>query len=200
MGKLPIIEYFYSLQGEGFNCGRACFFIRIGGCNVKCKWCDTKESWDLSNAQYLDVAQIVKIVADSGAKNVVITGGEPLIYDLGELCSELKKIGVQIWLETSGTAPLRGEFDWICLSPKRCEIAVDEKVLKCANELKVVIGCEDDFHWAIECASKVTSDCKLFLQPQWELRDEITGKIVEFIKKNPHWQLSLQTHKYLKIK
>lgn len=196
----PVLESFYSLQGEGVNTGMAAFFIRLAGCNVHCPWCDTKESWNVKNAQLKDQQQLIEDAVLSGAPNVVITGGEPLLYPLDSLTKSLRSIGLKVWLETSGSAPLSGTFDWICLSPKKIFPPADMDIYQKADELKVVIDSEKDFDWAQECKNKVGPKCALVLQPQWNADERIVSIIMDYIKENPSWRLSLQTHKYLNIR
>lgn len=195
---LPIMEEFYSIQGEGYNTGKAAYFIRIGGCDVGCNWCDVKESW---NARFHPITTIEKIVENilaSPARAVVITGGEPLTYNLGPLCLELKNRGVEIFLETSGAYPFSGLFDWVCVSAKRHSPPLKE-MLAVADELKIIVYEDEDFRWAEENKVFVRKGCKLFLQPEWSRRNQMMPAIVEYVKNKPEWMLSLQTHKYLNI-
>lgn len=196
--KLPLVEEFYTLQGEGFQTGRAAYFIRIGGCDVGCSWCDSKVSWNPDMFPPVDVDQIVSNACKYPAKAVVVTGGEPSLYPLDYLCSELKKRGIQTFVETSGAHPLSGQWDWICLSPKRQNPPVDSIHMK-ADELKVIISKPDDLNWAQENAKLVKSSCILFLQPEWSVIDTIMPTIVDFTMQNPQWRVSLQSHKYMKI-
>ncbi|MFI3314350.1 MAG: 7-carboxy-7-deazaguanine synthase QueE [Rikenellaceae bacterium] len=196
---LPLVEEFYSIQGEGGNVGKAAHFLRLAGCNVCCKWCDAKESWNSKKFPLLRVEELVAKVVDSGAINVVITGGEPLLHQLDYLTTELHKVGVSIFLETSGSSPFSGDFDWVCLSPKRARLPINEAYER-ATELKMVIEDVDrDFEWAQECGVKVSESTLLLLQPEWSKADKILPAIVEFVKKNPRWVISLQTHKYMRI-
>lgn len=197
---LPVIESFYSLQGEGVNVGCPAFFIRLAGCNVRCPWCDTKESWNEKNAQLKDVQTLTDEAVESGALSVVITGGEPLLHPLDALTGSLKSMGLKVWLETSGSAPLSGSFDWICLSPKKICPPADVEIFAKADELKAVIDSEEDFEWAELCRSKTSPDCIAELQPQWNANERIVSRIMDYIKNNPCWRLSLQTHKYLNIR
>ncbi len=198
--RLPILESFYSLQGEGYNVGVAAYFIRLAGCNVRCPWCDTPNSWDIASGELRKIEDIVNEAVETGAKNVVITGGEPLIHNLDELTTLLKSCGLKVWLETSGSAPLSGVFDWICLSPKKWYLPENDEIFKRANELKVVVESEEDFIFAQECKGRAGGQTILSLQPQWSADELIASKIVDFIKQNPEWRLSLQTHKYLNIR
>ena len=196
--RLPVMEEFYSLQGEGFHTGEAAWFIRIGGCDVGCYWCDVKESWNAKLHPAIDTDIIVENAAANPAKAVIITGGEPLNYNLTYLCDELHKRNIKTFLETSGSETLNGSWDWICLSPKKQSPPLEE-IYKKANELKVIITKEQDFDWA-ECnAEKVDEACILFLQPEWSKHNEMMPLIIDYILKNPKWRISLQSHKYMHI-
>ncbi len=195
---LPLMEDFYTLQGEGFQTGKASYFLRIGGCDVGCSWCDVKESWNASLWPLTESDEIVRRVLDCPAKSVVITGGEPLMYNLDYLCAELKKNGFQIFLETSGSHPLTGKWDWICLSPKKFSPPLPEIYTK-ADEYKVIIQSEGDFEWAEKNTGRLRTDCVLFLQPEWSVRDIIMEPVIEYVKANPKWRISLQSHKYMRI-
>lgn len=195
---LPLMEDFYTLQGEGFQTGKASYFLRIGGCDVGCSWCDVKESWNASLWPLTESDEIVRRVLDCPAKSVVITGGEPLMYNLDYLCAELKKNGFQIFLETSGSHPLTGKWDWICLSPKKFSPPLPEIYTK-ADEYKVIIQSKGDFEWAEKNTGRLSSDCMLFLQPEWSVRDIIMETVIEYVKANPKWRISLQSHKYMRI-
>ncbi len=192
------MEDFYSIQGEGFHTGKAAYFIRIGGCDVGCSWCDIKESWNADLFPPSDVYKIVQRVIASKVRSVVVTGGEPLAYNLDHLCGQLKKEKVKLFLETSGSEPLSGDWDWICLSPKKNN-PPRQDIYKRADELKVIIKDIEDFSWAEKNAEKLRDDCLLYLQPEWSKRSEVTPFLVEYILKNPQWQISIQTHKYLRI-
>ena len=202
MKHYPIIEHFYSLQGEGANAGKPAYFLRLSGCDVQCVFCDSKNSWDSRNAQEMALEDIVDLVKKADAKNVVITGGEPLLHDLTELCNALRTNipNVSLWLETSGTAPFSGDFDHVCLSPKRTHLPLSENYAK-ANELKVIIQDLEDFEFAetqAECVE--THNCasiQLFLQTEWSA--ENNEAIIDYILKNPKWRLSVQLHKILNI-
>jgi 7-carboxy-7-deazaguanine synthase len=196
--KLPIMETFYSIQGEGANTGQAAYFIRLAGCDVGCVWCDVKDSWDVSKHPLVSVKKIVDDALKYPSRNVVITGGEPLQHDLDDLCELLLMNEFEIWLETSGAYPLRGAFDWICFSPKKFKVPLEE-IYTYANELKVVIFNKSDFKWAEEQAALVDENCALYLQPEWDKRSEIMPLIVDYVKNNPEWNISLQTHKYLNV-
>lgn len=196
---LPIMEEFYSLQGEGFNTGRAAYFIRIGGCDVGCYFCDVKEAWDASILAPTNIDDVIQRALKFPAKSVIITGGEPLLYNLNYLCNNLKERGIETILETSGSCKMSGKWDWVCISAKR-NIPPLEENIQFANELKMII-CEDkDFCFAEEYANKVNANtCLLYLQPEWSVRDIMMPKIVEYIKQNPKWRISLQSHKYMLI-
>jgi organic radical activating enzyme len=198
-GKLlPLMEEFYTIQGEGFNTGKASYFIRIGGCDVGCHWCDVKESWDASLHPLTPAEKIIENVLESKTPAVVVTGGEPLIYNLEYLTGLLKQHNIKTYIETSGAYPLSGDWDWICLSPKKTMLPKEENYLH-AHELKIIVFNKHDFIWAEEQALKVSKDCYLYLQPEWSKRNEITPLIVEYVKQNPRWMISLQTHKYIDI-
>ncbi len=192
------MEEFYSLQGEGFNTGQAAYFIRIGGCDVGCHWCDVKESWNAKLHPLTDVKDMISRAAGYPGKSVVLTGGEPGIYNLEFLCKGLHEQGISIFLETSGAYKLSGSFDWICLSPKK-KTPPQESVYNKADELKVIIREEKDFVWAAEQEDRVNPACLLFLQPEWSKSEEMMPAIVDFILENPQWQISLQSHKYMHI-
>lgn len=195
---LPVMEMFYSLQGEGYNTGKAASFVRIGGCDVGCHWCDVKESWDASIHPLTPVEKIVEMVCSFPAKAVVITGGEPLMYNLEILCSLLKDKGFAIFLETSGAYAASGRFDWICLSPKDNHPPLIQ-MLMMADELKVIIHQEADFAWAEENAALVKGKCLLYLQPEWSQHKLMLPLIVDYVQKNPKWMVSLQSHKFMNI-
>ena len=198
-GKLlPVMEDFFTIQGEGFNSGKAAYFIRIGGCDVGCHWCDVKESWDANLHPLVNTDDIVKKVLNSGAKSVVVTGGEPLQYNLNYLTQKLKDNKIETFIETSGAFELTGNWDWICLSPKKTSPPLPIVYSK-ANELKIIVFNHHDFIWAQDRAAKVSENCHLYLQPEWSKRDEITPAIVDFVKQHPRWMISLQTHKYINI-
>jgi 7-carboxy-7-deazaguanine synthase len=196
--KLPVMEFFYSIQGEGLHTGKAAFFIRLAGCDVGCHWCDVKESWDKNSHPLKEIKELVRQAKESGAPMVIITGGEPAMYPLDKLTGELHKEGFAVHLETSGAYPVTGKFDWICVSPKKRKPPLKES-LKIADELKVVIYNKDDFNWAEKNALGIKEKCKLFLQPEWSKADTIMPWITEYIKDNPKWRISLQTHKYLNV-
>lgn len=195
---LPLMEAFYSLQGEGFYKGTAAYFIRLGGCDVGCHWCDVKESWA---AEAHPLVPIDTIVTDALAhsKTMIITGGEPLMWNLDLLTEKLRSAGARTHIETSGAHPLSGTFDWICLSPKKIKRPVGD-VLQKANELKMVIYNNNDFLFAEEMAAQVSPDCLLYLQPEWSKRNKVIPKIVDYVMAHPQWKASLQMHKYLDIR
>lgn len=198
MEKIPLMESFYTIQGEGYHTGKAAYFIRLGGCDVGCTWCDVKESWNAENHPSISVDAIVEQAVKTGCSFAVITGGEPALYDLSSLIEGLHSNGFYTAIETSGTSLLQGTIDWYCFSPKKFKAPVDEAYTR-ANELKIVINHPSDFAWAEEHASKVKPDCRLFLQPEWEKRERFLPLIVDYVKLNPKWRISLQTHKYLNI-
>jgi len=195
---LPVMEHFYTIQGEGYHQGKAAYFIRLGGCDVGCVWCDVKESWDAENHPKLDINNIVEIVNQNPKGLVVITGGEPLMHNLEALTSAIKQEGFQTNIETSGSHPLTGNWDWICLSPKKFKGPLPE-IFAVAHELKIIVFNKSDFEWAEKHAALVNKSCKLYLQPEWSKASEITPLIVEYIKNNPQWELSLQIHKFINV-
>jgi len=195
---LPLMEEFYSIQGEGYHTGQAAYFIRIGGCDVGCSWCDVKESWNRKLHPPTLSDQIVNNAAKYPAKAVVVTGGEPLMNNMDYLCSELKKQNITRFLESSGAHPFSGEWDWICVSPKKNSPPV-ESVYKKANELKVVIQTIDDFEWAETNARLVNKNCMLYLQPEWSKVNEMMHEITEYVMAHPKWKISIQSHKYMRI-
>lgn len=198
MNSIPLMEDFYSLQGEGFHAGRAAYFIRLAGCDVGCVWCDVKESWDKDAHPEVEVSEIIDRVKASKTDFVVITGGEPAMYDLTELTQALKDIGTEIAIETSGAYKLVGNFDWICLSPKKFKMPLEENYSR-AQELKMIIFNKHDFQWSEELKAKVNKDCKLYMQPEWDKADEMLPLMIDYVKKNVDWTISLQTHKFLGI-
>lgn len=204
----PVMESFYTLQGEGFYTGAAAYFIRLAGCDVGCVWCDVKESWNANEHPKYSVNDIIEKVlievnyhSISNKTNlpiIVITGGEPLMHNLNELTKALQQNGFKTNIETSGSSALSGSWNWICLSPKKFKPPIKENIVL-ANELKIIVYNKQDFKWAESYAKQVNSHCKLYLQPEWSKRELITPLIVEYIKLNPQWQLSLQTHKYINV-
>lgn len=210
--QLPVMESFYTIQGEGFYQGSAAYFIRLGGCDVGCVWCDVKDSWDASKHPQLTIDTIVEQAVQEVNKPAtsnqqlatvksilaVVTGGEPLLHNLDALTDALHQKGFRTNIETSGSSPLSGSWDWICLSPKKFKAPLPE-VVPFANELKVVIFNKHDFAWAEEYAAQVSPNCKLYLQPEWDKAATVTPLIIDYIKANPKWELSLQLHKYVNV-
>ena len=196
--KYPIMEHFFTIQGEGTYSGRAAYFIRIAGCDVGCVWCDVKESWDKDQHRTMTTNEIIEKVTESKTDFVVITGGEPAMYNLNPLVEPLKKMGITIAIETSGCYPLQGDVDWYCFSPKKFKAPCDEAYLR-ANELKVIINHPSDLEWANKHAEKVLDSCHLFLQPEWSKTEKLLPLIISYVKGNLKWKISLQTHKYMNI-
>ena len=196
--KLPVMEDFYTLQGEGFNMGKAAWFVRIGGCDVGCSWCDIKESWNVKLFPPKNIDGIIERVCNSPAKTIVVTGGEPSLYPLDYLTTKLQSKGVKTMVETSGAHELTGIWDWVCLSPKGNSPPLPQN-LAIANELKVIIQTPDDLLWAEENAVKVSPECLLYLQAEWSVSDKIIGTLTDYIMENTKWSVSLQAHKYMKI-
>ncbi len=196
--SLPVMEAFYTLQGEGYHQGRAAYFIRLGGCDVGCVWCDVKDSWDAEKHPKLSIESIVAEACKYPGRLAVITGGEPLLHNLDELTKALQDKGFETNIETSGSSIMSGNWDWICLSPKKFKAPVPAN-LTLAHELKVVVFNKHDFEWAELHAAQVNANCKLYLQPEWDKAAEITPLIVDYIKAHPQWELSLQTHKYINV-
>ena len=189
---------FYSLQGEGYHQGKAAFFIRLAGCDVGCVWCDVKESWDASKHPVLSIDEIVASALAHPGRLAIITGGEPLLYNLDALTTALKNAGFELNIETSGSSPLSGNWDWVCLSPKKFKAPLDECIQE-ASELKVVIFNTHDFEWAETYAQQVSSSCKLYLQPEWDKANQITPLVIDYIKAHPKWELSAQLHKFIQV-
>lgn len=197
-GTLPVMEHFYTLQGEGFHWGKAAYFIRLAGCDVGCVWCDVKESWDASGHPRLSIDYLIEEIKKTPGQLVVITGGEPLLHDLTALTVALKQNNLKTHIETSGSSPLSGTWDWITLSPKKFKVPLTQN-LPHASELKMVVFNKSDFAWAEKWAALASPSCKLYLQPEWNKAAVVTPLIIEYIKANPRWQLSLQTHKYINV-
>lgn len=195
---LPVMEHFYTIQGEGFYQGHAAYFIRLGGCDVGCHWCDVKESWDADTHPKYSLQQITGFVQDSKAPLAVITGGEPLMHNLTALTDMLQNAGIQTNIETSGSSPLTGSWDWICLSPKKFKAPLPE-VIRAANELKIIIYNKSDLAWAETYAAMIQPGCRLYLQPEWSRSAEMLPLIIDHIKANPKWELSVQIHKYINV-
>ena len=196
--SLPVMEAFYTLQGEGAHQGRAAYFIRLGGCDVGCHWCDVKESWDAAQHPLRPVREIVEEAARHPARVAVITGGEPLMHDLAALCEALHEHNFSVHIETSGAHPLSGALDWICLSPKKFKAPLPE-IYAQAHELKVIIYHRSDFTWAEQFAEQMPPDCQLFLQPEWSVSDKMLPLMIDYVKKHPQWRISLQLHKFMQI-
>ena len=192
------MEHFYTLQGEGYYAGQAAYFIRLGGCDVGCVWCDVKDSWDSGRHPLMSIDDLVNIAAKHPGRIAVITGGEPCMHNLQPLTDALHNAGFRTHIETSGSSPLSGSLDWITLSPKKFKAPLPEALLE-ADELKIVVFNSSDFKWAEEHAALVSEGCKLYLQPEWSKRELMTPLIIDYIQQHPHWQLSLQTHKYINI-
>ena len=195
--EYPLMEDFYTIQGEGTHTGKAAYFIRLAGCDVQCWWCDVKDSWDESKHPRVKTGKIVDRAVDSGAPIAVITGGEPLLHNLEPLTVRLKSKGLQVHIETSGSSPLSGQLDWITLSPKRFKKPLDE-VFPYVDELKVVVLKNKDLEWAVVNAEKCPDGTRFLLQPEWETPSSLK-LIVDFVKNNPQWGISLQTHKFLNV-
>lgn len=196
--KLPLVEDFYTIQGEGFHSGKPAYFIRLGGCDVGCRWCDAKYTWNPKLYPPTEIETVVERAASYPARAIVLTGGEPLLYPLDPLCDALHERGLEIFLETSGSHPFSGRFDWVCLSPKRQQPPLKEAYRQ-ADELKVIIEQEEDFAWAEKNAREVSKKCRLYLQPEWSRAVEMMPQIVEYAKAHPEWSISIQSHKYMHI-
>jgi organic radical activating enzyme len=196
--QYPVMEMFYSLQGEGYHQGKAAYFIRLAGCDVGCVWCDVKDSWDASKHPVLSIEEIVNSALAFPGRLAIITGGEPLLHDLKPLTTALKAAGFQTNIETSGSSPMSGDWDWICLSPKKFKAPLAENI-PLSSELKVVVFNNSDFEWAEKHAALVNTNCKLYLQPEWDKSAQITPIVIKYIKSNPQWELSAQLHKYIQV-
>lgn len=196
--QLPLMEAFYSIQGEGYYQGSAAWFIRLGGCDVGCHWCDVKESWEAADHPVVAIQEMVQQAKASGTEIVVVTGGEPLMYNLDPLCTALHKAGLKTHLETSGAYPLTGEWDWICFSPKKFKAPLEAFYAR-ADELKIIVYNRSDFDWAEQQAELLHDFCKLYLQPEWDKSEKIVPEVINYIKQHPRWQLSLQIHKYMQV-
>ena len=195
---LPLMEAFYTIQGEGYHSGKSAFFLRIGGCDVGCHWCDVKESWNADLHPPTEIQKMIDQILVYPSKTVVVTGGEPLMWNMKPLTDSLHNKGMSVHIETSGAYPLSGDFDWICLSPKKNN-PPNEAIIPKANELKVIIHNRNDFKWAEQFASQCSSDSKLYLQPEWSKAKEMMPEIVDYVMNNPKWNISLQSHKYMNI-
>jgi len=198
LNQLPIMEQFYSVQGEGYFSGKPAYFIRIAGCDVGCSWCDVKESWNANEHKVLSIDEITSFVSNAKSEFVVITGGEPAMYNLDLLTAALKKMNCFLAIETSGVYELSGTLDWICFSPKKFK-SPHEGIYSKADELKVIVFNKHDLLWAEEHASKLNKNCKLYLQPEWSKHEKMLPIILDYIKENPKWTLSLQTHKFINV-
>jgi 7-carboxy-7-deazaguanine synthase len=195
---LPLVEEFYTIQGEGYNTGKAAYFIRLGGCDVGCSWCDSRFTWNPGIHPLVKTDEIVVNALNSGTDSVVVTGGEPLLWNLDYLCNKLKENNIKTFIETSGSSPVSGKWDWICLSPKKNLPPVGDICGK-ANELKVIIAHTSDFFWAEKYRKMAGPECRLYLQPEWSRYEEIIPEIVKYVKKNSFWNISLQVHKFMHI-
>ena len=196
--EYPLMEDFYSIQGEGYHTGKAAYFIRLAGCDVGCVWCDVKDSWQADKHPTVTLYDILARVKASGANRVIVTGGEPAMYDLKPLTEGLQRMNVLCHIETSGAYPLTGSWDWICVSPKKFKAPLPE-VLRMANELKVIVYNQSDFDWADEHAKQVSTDCMLYLQPEYSVMNKVMSSIIDYVKHNVPWKISLQTHKFMGI-
>jgi len=196
--KIPLMESFLSIQGEGFFSGKSSYFLRIGGCDVGCHWCDVKESWDPSIHPLTKVDDIIDKIKQYSVKIVVVTGGEPLMYNLDYLCQSLKLLDIKIHLETSGAYMLSGNFDWICLSPKKT-LKPLKNIYNISDELKIIVSNKNDLKWAQDQKKQVGDECKLYLQPEWSKKEIILPQIIDFVSKNSEWSISLQSHKYMNL-
>lgn len=196
--KFPVMEHFYTIQGEGEFTGVPAYFIRLAGCDVGCVWCDVKESWSTDGFSMFDASEMLNWVESTMARTVVITGGEPAMYDLTEICDALHSAGLRVHIETSGAYPIQGDFDWICISPKKFKFPLDAELPK-ANELKIIVFNKSDFEWAEQWESICSPHCALLLQPEWDKREIVLPQIIEYVKDNPQWKISLQTHKIINV-
>lgn len=195
----PLMEDFYTIQGEGYNTGKAAYFLRLAGCDVGCVWCDVKESWSAENHPRIDIDEMLKRIKHSGADKVVVTGGEPAMYDLKPLTDALRENNLLCYIETSGAYPLTGDWDWICVSPKKFKAPLPEILLQ-AHELKVIVFNKSDFDWGEKNAEMINDNCLLYLQPEYSVNEKILPYIIDYVKTNKRWRISLQTHKYLGVR
>jgi organic radical activating enzyme len=195
---LPLMEHFYTLQGEGAHSGKAAYFLRLGGCDVGCVWCDVKESWDANLHPKVAITDMLHFVKEAKSPIAVVTGGEPLLHQLDNLTILLKEKGIATHIETSGSSPLSGQWNWITLSPKKFKAPLPELIEK-ANELKIIVYNKSDFEWAEQYAALVSKSCKLYLQPEWDQSEKMLPQIINYVKENPKWTISLQTHKFMQI-
>ena len=197
--KYPLMEDFYTIQGEGYNTGKAAYFLRLAGCDVGCVWCDVKESWSAENHPLIAIDEMLKRIKESGADKVVVTGGEPAMYDLKPLTDALRENNLLCYIETSGAYALTGDWDWICVSPKKFKAPLPE-ILLLANELKVIVYNKSDFDWGEKKAELINENCLLYLQPEYSVHEKILPQIIDYVKTNKRWRISLQTHKYLGVR
>lgn len=195
---LPVMEHFYTIQGEGYYQGHAAYFVRLGGCDVGCVWCDVKESWDMLAHPQMQIAEITSLLKQSGTPVAVITGGEPAMHDLTQLTAEIQREGIRTHIETSGVYQLSGRWDWVCFSPKKFK-APHPSIFSQADELKIIVYNRSDFAWAEQFAAQVRKDCRLYLQPEWSKEKDMLPLIIDYVKANPQWEVSLQIHKYMNI-
>jgi organic radical activating enzyme len=195
---LPLMEHFYTLQGEGAHSGKAAYFLRLGGCDVGCVWCDVKESWDANLHPKVAITDMLHFVKEAKSPIAVVTGGEPLLHQLDNLTILLQEQGIATHIETSGSSPLSGQWNWITLSPKKFKAPLPELIEK-ANELKIIVYNKSDFEWAEQYAALVSKSCKLYLQPEWDQSEKMLPQIINYVKENPKWTISLQTHKFMQI-
>jgi 7-carboxy-7-deazaguanine synthase len=197
-GYYPLMEHYYTIQGEGYNAGKACYFLRLGGCDVGCVWCDVKESWDVNAHPIVSVNEMLKYVKEVNATRVVVTGGEPLMHDLTFLTQKFSEHEIETLLETSGAYPLTGKWNWTCVSPKKFKSPLPEVLFE-ADELKIIVFNKSDFDWAEQHAEHVKKSCKLFLQPEYDSFQKVMPMIIAYVKQNPKWRISLQTHKVINV-
>jgi organic radical activating enzyme len=195
---LPLMEHFYTLQGEGAHSGKAAYFLRLGGCDVGCVWCDVKESWDANLHPKVAITDMLHFVKEAKSPIAVVTGGEPLLHQLDNLTILLQEQGIATHIETSGSSPFSGQWNWITLSPKKFKAPLPELIEK-ANELKIIVYNKSDFEWAEQYAALVSKSCKLYLQPEWDQSEKMLPQIINYVKENPKWTISLQTHKFMQI-
>lgn len=194
----PIMEHYYTIQGEGSYSGHSAYFIRLAGCDVGCTWCDVKDSWSAEGFPKVSISEMISWVKNAGANRVVITGGEPAMYDLTPLCDAFFEHQIYTHIETSAAHEIKGRFDWICISPKKFKFPIESEISR-AHELKIVVFNKSDFEWAEKWAKICDANCQLFLQPEWDKREQMLPLIIDYVKKFPHWRISLQTHKYIQI-
>lgn len=196
--QIPVMEHFYTLQGEGYYTGNAAYFVRLAGCDVGCTWCDVKESWTVEKSQLIEIDKLIKVIKSTFTPIVVITGGEPTMYNLAPFVQKLKDVNIKVNIETAGVYPITGDLDWICLSPKKFKKPLNENY-RLAHELKVIVNHPSDLKWAEQEAEKTAEHCRLYLQPEWSKKEKLLPQIIDYVKDNPKWKLSLQTHKYIDI-